>query len=332
MSIGTPCSINSRETNDNLGEVATPPPKERSLRFATKKEQPVDLTIPSSIDALLFKYGYTVIGRVSAKKRGQEDLLLIKAMSPLGFHVFVKIDRSGMVSYDREDLSMHETIKGQNLPIAPSTKRGTYMTMGDSALICREGVCTLTHNPHSVNPIETEYTYTSKHHTDSISCGKSIVSYPLVSIGEIEVNHKLVLRNTSLATTANRQRSYALCTSEIEGFIANLAVLIETFNEVSSSQKAVAGKLSLAIKELSAKREKFLDEPPQNEEELCTDRLVYHNLCIKDELSSQFLDKCSKFGDLNKQMKDIISQLEDIKTTLNGWTSHIDKLEPVPCL
>lgn len=327
--IGSPYSFNLREIND---VVATPPPKERSLRFASKKEQVVDMSVPSSIDTLLFKYGYVVIDRVTAKKAGQEELFLIKAMSPLGFHVFVKVDRSGVVSYDREDLSMHETLKGQHLPIAPSTKRGTYMTMGDSALVCKEGVCTLTHNPHSTNPIESEYTYTSQHHTESISCGNSIVSYPLISLGEIETNHKLVLSNTCQATTANRQRSYGVCTAQIDEFITNLAVLIETFNAVSSSQKAVATKLSRAIKELSALREKFLNEPPQNEEDLSTDRVIYHNLCIKDELSSQFLDKCSQFGDLNKKMKDIIGQLDDIKSTLNNWSKHIDQLEPVPCL
>lgn len=285
-----------------------------------------------TVDSTLFKYGYSVEDRINLTRPGHVPATFVKALSPMGFHIFVKIEDEGIISYSAKDLSLTEAVRGSSLPIPSSVKRGTYTNAGNSMIMCKDGICNIEHNPTSTNPIESQYIYTSQHHDETMTCPDSIIAYPVVTLGEITSNPQLVLRTTAATTTKIRQATYTKCQKEFDKFNKYLAEIITNYNSFASNQKHVATTLSRVINELSTKLDSYISDPPENSDDIAIQRIIRHNLEIKDNLSATFLDTSANFVEINKKMGEVLTKIEELNEILSVRFDSITELEQLPIL
>ncbi len=285
-----------------------------------------------SIDTELKRYGYEPIQRVTVQRNGQPQMTYIKARSPLGFYVFVEIDAAGYIKYSPTDLTMSESVRGTSLPISESYKRGAYDDLGNTMVICNEGVCKLDQDPDSTSVRETNFTFISETLNETILPEKSVLAYPIVRMKEIETNPGLVLRTTSAATARLRENAYRSCTNEIRSYMVHLEQLVKNSNTFATKQDQKARELAKALNQLMEYQNRFQQNPPKTNDEIIRQQRVTFNLEDRNDLSILLLNMCAKFKALSEIIKDVDLEVNQLNESLETRFGDLSAVKQPPQL
>lgn len=264
-------------------------------------------------EVFLDQNGYTVIGRLHMTGADGIKRCYYKAHSPLSFIVYIEIDTPSRVSFSKDDLTMTETLRGVELEIPSSVKRGSYQNAyGDVVTECNKGICKLSYNPASTGPLETQYTFTTKATDRFIKPTGSIRVYPLIKLAEIEADSAAVLGRIKEETIKSRADAVAKTKYELTQMMKEIKALDEIANTFvmthSSTQTQIREKLAHA----SSERERLSGVLRETAHK--ADVAVTYNT-HKKELD-RVSDICDDFQNMTTAVVDIRSEVSKIKNAL----------------
>lgn len=275
-----------------------------------------------SSEIALKSFGYTPIQRVTIE--GDHSVNYLKCQSPLGFYVYVLIDDGKVVSFNSNNLTAKEMVKGEVLPIPASLASGFYHDSGNVMVVCDQGMCQMTHDGAKVDPIVTNFSLVSESRSRLIVPEGSFLAYPLITMNELKANPKSVLTSTTIATNRLREIAYLKCHEQIRLFITRLNVLSENTNRFSQLQHEVASKLDTYIKDKTKEQLSITATPPKSSVIVEKQWNNLYNLNLRHSMIIKFLSVCSHFGELADRISEINAEIESLNEMMHSEFTDIE--------
>lgn len=281
-----------------------------------------------SAEIALKALGYTPVQRVTID--GNETINYLKCQSPLGFYVYVLIDDDKVVSFNSDNLTAKEMMKGEVLPIPESLTSGFYHDSGNVMVVCNQGMCQMTHDALKVDPVVSNFSLVSESRSRLLIPEGSFLAYPLITMSELKANPKSVLSSTTIATNRLREIAYLKCHEQIRLFISRLNTLSTNTNRFTNAQHDVASKLDTYIKAKTAEQLTITATPPKSSVMVETQWNNLYNLNLRHSMIIKFLSVCSHFGELADKISEINAEIESLNEMLKSEfvDIEIDKHRP----
>lgn len=300
--------------------------------------KPTTASCPSTqyeiIELELKKYGYEPVQRFSFQRdENSRSECYIKSRSPYGFYIFILIDEDSLVSFSKNDLSIIENKKVTLVDIPESVKRGIYRNSnGDIIAECSEGICKLSHNPKSTEPIETTFTFVSPQSSSQIIPKGSVLAYPVVRMKEIRISPKLVLERTLEETMRMRKIAYDKAKEDIKKFVEiQSAVKIATENYIDKYNK-VRNVLSKEIPQYTAEQNKFITNPPRTDLDLNKFRKNEAQLSLINDVYISYVASTHEFRGFAQELNEIGRNIAILNEKLDRFIISLSTKVEMPIL
>lgn len=302
--------------------------KNKSLKDPSiNTEGDISLLQSSTFEAKMRRFGYQPEQRIVLKRANGAQTIYYKTRSPAGFHVYVEVtDDEGKVNYN-EDLTMEEITVGKSLDIPHSIKQGVYEDTKEGMIICSDGICRVGRSGNTTQMKESNYTYRT-YHTDRMIQNKgSIIAYPVVLLGEIEINPPLVIKETTKIMARIRQSAYNRVETSIANYKNELESNSKLFKNFVIDQARVASELGTSLKELQEYQIKTILKQDSleselsskiSEKELLFAQQVEYNLNTRNDKSCHFLELCSEIEKMTEKLRELSTHFENIQRTFES--------------
>lgn len=281
----------------------------------------------------LKRYGYEPVKRFNFQRENTGQECYIKARSPYGFYVFILIDENSLVSFSKNDLSIIENKKATLVDIPESIKRGIYRnSSGDVIAECHEGICKLSHNPKSTDPIETTFTFVSPQTSSQIIPKGSVLAYPVVRMKEIKVSPKLVLERTLEETTRMRKTAYDKAKEDIRKFLEIQAAVKTTTEAYIKRYNQVRNILSKEIPVYTEEQSKFITTPPKTDAELNKFRKNEAQLSLINDIYINYVSSTHEFRGFAQELNEIGGNIATLNEKLDRFIISLSTQVDMPIL
>lgn len=275
-----------------------------------------------SSEITLKSFGYTPIQRVTID--GEPQINYLKCQSPLGFYVYILIDDGKVVSFNSDNLTAKEMVKGEVLPIPASLASGFYHDSGNVMVVCNQGLCQMSHDGLKIDPVVTNFSLVSESRSRLLVPEGSFLAYPLITMSELKANPKSVLTSTTIATNRLREIAYLKCHEQIRLFINKLNVLSSNTNRFTQHQHEVASKLDTYIKAKTTEQLEITATPPKSSVTVERQWNNLYNLNLRHSMIIKFLSVCSHFGELADRIGEINAEIESLNEMLASEFTDIE--------
>jgi hypothetical protein len=248
-----------------------------------------------SADMALMINGFFPLKRIFFKKESGTQGCYIKARSPDGFIVYIHIDTGNLTTFGDEDLFAVETREAHDVPIPSSYTRGAFqMAQGNVMTECNEGVCHITSNPRSIDPVITKYKFMTMDGNPNIKLEGTVRYYPSVKLSEIKSNIRRVLARIENENTAAKNRAEKITSQQLKKFMNELKQLVDISNTYVQEHAKIHREL---------------------EEELVKSQGMYNKLSLD-----------IKSTDRPADMKRLLSAVKEKRDTLNDLSDDFQDL------
>jgi hypothetical protein len=275
-----------------------------------------------SSEIALKSFGYTPVQRVLID--GEYPVNYLKCQSPLGFYIYVLVDDGKIVSFNSNNLTAKEMVKGEVLPIPDSLASGFYHDSGNVMVVCNQGMCQMSHDGAKVDPVVTNFSLVSESRSRLVVPEGSFLAYPLVTMNELKANPKSVLTSTTIATNRLREIAYLKCHEQIRLFISRLNVLASNTNRFTQLQHETASKLDTYIKAKTAEQLSITATPPKSSIVVEQQWNNLYNLNLRHSMIIKFLSVCSHFGELADKINEINAEIESLNEMMHTEFTDIE--------
>lgn len=279
------------------------------------------------VELELKKRGYEPVQRYTFNHESRASECYIKCRSSYGFYVFVLIDERSMVSFSKSDLSIIEKKTMVLLDIPPSVKRGIYAnSSGDVVTECSGGICKLGHNPHSTEPIETNFTFVSPHVPNRIIPQGSILSYPVVRLSEIKLDMvpDPVLERTLGETVRMRSLAYTEAKEDIKNFMKIKEAVGQITAIYANKYNEIREIISHDIPLYTERQMQLTLRPHTTSQELEERRANEAQLAMINDTFVSYIASTHKFRALSRELNRIG---QDIVTLTDQLDAYILRLK-----
>lgn len=326
--------LNTPRIITNIDEVEISNEPDEVLKEFTKPNIPSSHNAKFEIVELeLKKYGYEPIQRFNFQNDSGKTECYLKSRSPYGFFVFVLVDENSLISFSKDDLSIIENRKGVLTDIPESVKRGIYKNSnGDVIAECSDGICKLSHNPKSTDPIETTFTFVSPQTVSRVVPGGSVLAYPVVRMKEIKTSPKLVLERTLEETMRMRKIAYDKAKEDIRKFVEiQSAVKLITEQYIDKYNK-VRNILSREIPIHTANQNKFINDPPRTDSDINEFRRNEAQLSMINDIYVSYVTSTHEFRRFAKELNEIGGNIATLNERLDSFIITLETKVETPIL
>jgi hypothetical protein len=184
-----------------------------------------------SADMALMINGFFPLKRIFFKNESGAQGCYVKSRSPDGFIVYINIDTGNLTKFGEDDLFVVETRHGHEVSLPSSYTRGAFqMAQGNVMTECNDGICHITSNPRSVDPVVTKYKFMSMGENPNIKPEGTVRYYPSVKLSEIESNIRRVLSRIENENIAAKTRAENVTSQQLKKFMDELKHFVEVSN------------------------------------------------------------------------------------------------------
>lgn len=281
------------------------------------------------IDYDIKRWGYTAVQRIDITKKNDKVQTLIKARSPLGFFVFIEVDNGTYSGSTNQDITMTE--KGMTLPISTTMKRGIADNFPHSsaAIVCNQGICKLEWDPEKVEPVEVNYTITSKHGYSNILPENSVIAFPIVKYSELKNNPNLVLELTLSATKNNREMSTSQCEETYKQLISRTNNFFRNAAEFLEFRRDKVSELSSSLRALTEEQRELVERTNLSLGDQERVKVLSYNLGHRNDLALSYFEVRKTIQRINDDISDLTQRIDLLNAMFRAEFVNLDKeLEP----
>ncbi len=330
-----PASESLRKPSPSRNNSRTPSPSRiksnipiiLNVEDAHTSEPQLTLESRSLLDELLESCGYAPQDKIVI---ADNYIRYIKAINNQGHIVYIDIDT------DYQDLSENsqDNIYVESKlpsPIPYSIKMGSYeCTNGDTCGVifeCDGGLCSLTRDPDSLQPIE--HTLIPQNLSQSDDILDKIVNpvpYPVIRLSELKCAPDQVLKGLDIATRRLRNANYLQCAHDLSSLGHLIERLRSLYGTFSRKQHYIFETLGSTLRELGSYYFAYELDPSKVEQDPAQFNLLVYNLRRRQELIVELLMLCQSITSFHDVVSNQIKQLEEVNNHIDKHFSGIDSV------
>lgn len=277
--------------------------------------------IDKSFDSILNNLGYKV-----ESKYKTEDFVYAKVKNPHGHLLYVVNDDN--LGYSSGNLTVLTKTDTNLLSFA--FKKGSFSAMNNSnygilieSMNDNDANITIMKYDIDLKPKEENYSIYQSPEAKSVN-SSSTITCPIISIRDLLQDSTLVLHNTDKNISKFRNSQLELHLEELEFMFNKIDKLEDIFIEFNDLRTLITESLNTRIGELNKWNYDFMNTQIMNDKDLEIFRVVFDNLCLRNEQATSLLRLNNKILESKKQIDIIYNSLQSGCEYLMNIKKNID--------
>lgn len=298
-----------------------------NVEDAPISEPPSNLEEKSLLDETLESCGYAPQDKIVI---ADNYIRYIKAINNQGHIVYIDIDSDYQDNAENPPDNLYVESKLPS-PIPYSIKMGSYeCTNGDTCGVifeCDGGLCSLTRDPDSLQPVE--HTLIPMNLSQSEDIMDKIINpvpYPVIRLSELKCAPDQVLKGLDIATRRLRNANYLQCAHDLSALGNLIERLRSLYGIFSKKQQYIFETLGSTLRELGSYYFAYELDPSKVERDPAHFNLLVYNLRRRQELIVELLMLCQSITSFHDVVSNQIKQLEEVNNHIDKHFSGIDSV------
>ena len=287
----------------------------------------------SLLEEILESCGYAPQDKILISDSSDNHYIrYIKAINNQGHIVYIDIDTDYQYLPPSDNPPDNLYVESKlSSPIPYSIKMGSYeCTNGDTCGVifeCDGGLCSLTRDPDSLQPVEHTLIPLNLSQSDDI-LDKIInpVPYPVIRLGELKCAPDQVLKGLDIATRRLRNANYLQCAHDLSSLGSLIERVRSLYGTFSRKQHAIFETLGSTLRELGSYYFAYELDPSKVERDPAQFNLLVYNLRRRQELIVELLMLCQSITSFHDVVSNQIKQLEEVNNHIDKHFSGIDSV------
>ena len=258
--------------------------------------------------------------------------LYIKCLTTSGYIVFVELDKSGTVAKTGCDFTY---IKSDISDLVSYDYRmGCFKTAGNHvagvAFQCENGICTLTsineQYPRVANFVTME-SYNIQYRSGFVS-NQNPQAYPIVRLGEILIDSKLVHSMIAESSDNMMRASYSLTHAKLLNVDKEIIGLNDSVKNFMTIRNEKMKDLCNSIKILEdvAENNSYCDSSNICEEDRIKDAKIMANLAERRKLFTNLIKACNNVAAIGSHFRKFCEEITEISKYVESEYENLDKV------